>query len=235
MANERVLIIEDDIDLSGIIKDYLVKEGFEVKQAFSGKNGIDYAANFKPSLIILDIMLPQVDGIEVCRMIRLHSHVPILIISAKSSDYDKVVSLGVGADDYLTKPFSLIELIARVKSHLRRYTYFAGEQNRNSEPEETRHICGKLVIDIKSYTVTADGKDIPFTSKEFKLLNYLSQHPATVFSKEQLMDNVWGFNEYIDENTIAVYIGRIREKLAKQGLDYIKTVWGVGYKWQTEN
>lgn len=235
MANEKVLIIEDDIDLSSIMKDYLVKEGFEVKQAFNGKNGIEYAARFSPSLIILDIMLPQVDGIEVCRIIRLRSHAPILIISAKSSDYDKVVSLGVGADDYLTKPFSLIELVARVKSHLRRFTFFTGEQNGSAGLEETKRTCGSLTIDARSYTVTVNGKAVPFTSKEFKLLNYLSRHPLTVFSKEQLMDNVWGYNEFIDENTIAVYIGRIREKLAREGLDYIKTVWGVGYKWQTEN
>ncbi len=235
MANEKVLIIEDDIDLSGIIKDYLIKEGFEVRQAFSGKTGIEYAADFNPSLVILDIMLPQLDGIEVCRIIRLRSHAPILIISAKSSDYDKVVSLGVGADDYLTKPFSLIELIARVKSHLRRFTFFTGEQSDSTILNTSSRTCGKLTIDSKSYTVTTGDKTISFTSKEFKLLNYLSLHPFTVFSKEQLMDNVWGFNEYIDENTIAVYIGRIREKLAREGLDYIKTVWGVGYKWQVEN
>lgn len=235
MANEKVLIIEDDIDLSGIIKDYLIKEGFEVRQAFSGKTGIEYAADFNPSLVILDIMLPQLDGIEVCRIIRLRSHAPILIISAKSSDYDKVVSLGVGADDYLTKPFSLIELIARVKSHLRRFTFFTGEQTDSTILNTSSRTCGKLTIDSKSYTVTTGDKTISFTSKEFKLLNYLSLHPFTVFSKEQLMDNVWGFNEYIDENTIAVYIGRIREKLAREGLDYIKTVWGVGYKWQVEN
>ncbi len=235
MANEKVLIIEDDIDLSGIIKDYLIKEGFEVRQAFSGKTGIEYAADFNPSLVILDIMLPQLDGIEVCRIIRLRSHAPILIISAKSSDYDKVVSLGVGADDYLTKPFSLIELIARVKSHLRRFTFFTGEQSDSTILNTSSRTCGKLTIDSKSYTVTTGDKTISFTSKEFKLLNYLSLHPFTVFSKEQLIDNVWGFNEYIDENTIAVYIGRIREKLAREGLDYIKTVWGVGYKWQVEN
>lgn len=233
MANEKILIVEDDIDLSGVMKDYLVKEGFEVRQAFGGKVGMDYADTYLPSLIILDIMLPQVDGIEVCRNIRLRSHAPIIIISAKSSDYDKIVSLGVGADDYLTKPFSLIELVARVKSHLRRFISFTGEHNSTSITPDAKRSCGRLIIDSKSFTVTAGEKDISFTSKEFKLLDYLSKHPNTVFSKEQLMDSVWGFTEFIDENTIAVYIGRIREKLAREGLDYIKTVWGVGYKWES--
>jgi DNA-binding response OmpR family regulator len=177
-------------------------------------------------------MLPQVDGIEVCRNIRLHSHAPIIIISAKNSDYDKILSLGVGADDYLTKPFSLIEMTARVKSHLRRFTSFSGDQSGLSATSAAKRIYGRVSIDPRSFTVTIADKAISFTSKEFKLLDYLSLHPSVVFSKEQLIDNVWGYSEFIDGNTIAVYIGRIREKLAKEGVDYIRTVWGVGYKWE---
>ncbi len=231
MANEKILIVEDDIDLSNIIKDCLLKEGFDVHTAYSGKSGIEYAAQFNPALVILDIMLPQVDGIEVCRNIRLHSHAPIIIISAKNSDYDKILSLGVGADDYLTKPFSLIEMIARVKSHLRRFTSFSGE-DKISDISTTKRTYGNVTIDPRSFTITVADKAITLTSKEFKLLDYLSLHPSVVFSKEQLIDNVWGYSEFIDGNTIAVYIGRIREKLAKEGVDYIKTIWGVGYKWE---
>lgn len=231
MANEKILIVEDDIDLSNIIKDCLLREGFEVHITYSGKTGIEYAANYNPDLIILDIMLPQVDGIEVCRNIRLHSHAPIIIISAKNSDYDKILSLGVGADDYLTKPFSLVEMVARVKSHLRRFTSFSGE-DKVTDISTAKRTYGNVTIDPRSFTVTVADKAISFTSKEFKLLDYLSLHPSVVFSKEQLIDSVWGYSEFIDGNTIAVYIGRIREKLAQEGVDYIRTVWGVGYKWE---
>lgn len=228
MANETILLVEDDVDLAGIISDFLVKEGFDVKKAFHGEDGISLAKSVSPELILLDIMLPKVDGIEVCRNIRLHSTAPIIIISAKSSDIDKLILLGIGADDYLTKPFSLIELGARVRSHIRRYTSF-------SKPAE--HVggaktFGEITIDPLSYKITVCGKAIELTSKEFRLLDYLSSHPSQVFSKEQLIDNVWGYTEYIDMNTITVYVGRLREKLTKAGACYIKTVWGVGYKWE---
>lgn len=226
---ERVLLVEDDSDLSGIIKAFLTKEGYEVKCAYNGIDGIELARSFKPTLILLDIMIPNVDGIEVCHNIRTHSHAPIIIISAKNSEMDKLLSLGIGADDYLTKPFSLIEMGARIKSHIRRYTSF----NQGAQIKETEVISyGDIEIDSKSYKVTVKGNEIEFTSKEFKLLEFLSQHPSQVFSKEQLMDQVWGYTDYVDQNTITVYIGRVREKLTKGGACYIKTVWGVGYKWE---
>lgn len=228
MANEKILLIEDDYDLSGIIYDFLTKEGFEVKKAFHGEEGIQMVNSFGPALILLDIMLPKVDGIEVCRMIRMNSMAPVIVISAKNSDMDKLLLLGIGADDYLTKPFSLLELGARVKSHIRRYISFS-----KSEIQTTgTKTFGNITIDSLSYRVTVDGKEIELTSKEFRLLDYLSSHPSQVFSKEQLIDNVWGYTEYIDLNTITVYIGRLREKLTKAGACYIKTVWGVGYKWE---
>lgn len=227
---ERVLLVEDDNDLSGIIKAFLIKEGYDVKCAYNGLEGIELARSFKPTLILLDIMLPNVDGIEVCHNIRTHSHAPIIIISAKNSEMDKLLSLGIGADDYLTKPFSLIEMGARVKSHIRRYTSFHQETPHTQGNEVTSY--GDITIDFKSYKVTVKGKEIDLTSKEFKLLEFLSQHPSQVFSKEQLMDQVWGYTDYVDQNTITVYIGRVREKLTKGGACYIKTVWGVGYKWE---
>lgn len=230
----NILVIEDDFDLSKVICDFLKNDGYIVTQAYDGAAGMEEARSLQPDLIILDIMLPQADGIEVCRSIRTYSHAPIIIISAKNSDMDKLLSLGVGADDYLTKPFSMIELTARVKSHLRRYMTFHSISGK-SEADLPRTIqYGDLFIDVTGMKVTAFGSEINLTAKEFKLLEFLASHPSQVFSKEQLMDQVWGYNEYLDDNTIAVYIGRLREKLSKANVGYIKTVWGMGYKWEKQ-
>lgn len=229
MANEKVLIIEDDIDLSNVMRDFLANDGYDIKQAFAGDKGFDMLQQMEPDLVILDIMLPGMDGIEVCKKIRVERYIPIIIISAKNSDVDKVLALGVGADDYLTKPFSQIELVARVKSHLRRVTSFVP----SSMDKRTKKVFGLLSIDSASYEVMFDGKRIDFSPKEFQLLDFLSDHPTQVFTKDQLIDRVWGYTEFIDANTIAVYVGRIREKLAREQVEYIKTVWGVGYRWES--
>lgn len=229
MENNRILIIEDDIDLSKIIRDFLSNDNYNVRQAYNGNDGLEIANSFNPDLIILDIMLPELDGIEVCKNIRNISSIPIIIISAKSSDYDKVLALGVGADDYLTKPFSQIELVARVKSHLRRSNEFAINKN---IPDTNIKKLGNLTIDAESYKVSINGKHIDFSPKEFQLLDFLTSNPSKVYTKEQLIDSIWGYTEFIDQNTIAVYIGRLREKLAKENINNIKTVWGVGYKWE---
>ncbi|MDO5520582.1 MAG: response regulator transcription factor [bacterium] len=229
MPKEKVLIIEDNIDLSNGIRDFLAVEGYEVSQAFSGTEGQELVAGIDPDLVILDIMLPGMDGINVCKKIRENRVIPILIISAKATDYDKVLALGVGADDYLTKPFSMIELVARVKSHLRRVTQFAGETKVKKKSKEFPN----LMINSDSFEVIANGKKLEFSPKEFMLLDFLSDSPNQVFTKQQLIDQVWGYSEFIDDNTIAVYIGRIREKLSKAKIEYIKTVWGVGYKWES--
>lgn len=228
----KVLVIEDDFDLSKIICDFLKNDGYDVRQVYDGNSGMEEAKIFQPDLIILDIMLPKVDGIEICRFIRTYSHAPIMIISAKNSDMDKLLSLGVGADDYLTKPFSMIELTARVKSHLRRYMTFESVPGRTSIDTARSIHYGDLFIDMAAMTVTAFGKEITLTAKEFKLLEFLASNPSQVFSKEQIMDQVWGYNEFLDDNTVAVYIGRLREKLSKANVGYIKTVWGMGYKWE---
>lgn len=220
---ETILLVEDDRDLSEVVTAYLRNEGFTVTQAFTGREAIEKAAQDPPRLALLDIMLPEADGIEVCRQIRASSHAPIIMLSAKNTDMDKLLSLGMGADDYMTKPFSLPELAGRIRAHLRRYTVYDKEQ-------KTR-VYGALTIDPKAYAATVDGKPIPLTSKEFQLLDFLSAHPGQVFSKSQFMDEVWGYNEYVDENTIAVYVGRLREKLTKDHAHHVKTVWGVGYKW----
>lgn len=231
MANEKILVIEDDKDLNEIICGYLTKENYIVKKAFDGNTGIQMAKDFSPELILLDIMLPKTDGAEVCRVIRTFSNVPIMIISAKGEDMDKLLLLGLGADDYLIKPFSLVELGARVRSHLRRFTTLGGAVNSNVSTDNKR-VMGEVMIDPVCHSVTVCGHNVELTSKEFKLLDFLSQHPSQVFSKEQLIDNVWGYTEYIDLNTITVYVGRLREKLSAYGPCYIKTIWGVGYKWE---
>ena len=229
MAIEKILIIEDDIDLSNVMRDFLSNDGYQTNQAFSGNESLEMLQKLVVDLIILDIMLPGIDGIEVCKKIREDRNVPIIIISAKKSDYDKVLALGVGADDYLTKPFSQIELVARVKSHLRRATDFLPAKSAKS----ANKIFGQLSINSASYEVTVDGKRIDFSPKEFQLLDFLSDNSKQVFTKEQLINQVWGYTEFIDENTIAVYIGRIREKLAREHVEFIKTVWGVGYRWES--
>lgn len=231
MAEAKILIVEDDADLRHVMRGYLKKEGYVVLEAGNGVDAMELAKKEAPDMIILDIMLPKADGIEVCRDIRTYSEAPIVTISAKSSDYDKIMSLGTGADDYLTKPFSMPELVARVRAHLRRFTSFRGKSTEKIEIAKEKRIFGRLVIEPCAYRVLVDEEEIKFTSKEFLLLDFLSAHPGIVFSKEELLNRVWGENEYIDENTIAVYVARIREKLVKKQIDVIKTVWGVGYKW----
>lgn len=230
MANERILIIEDDKDIRNLLKDYLTKDGFIVNSCDSGGIALSTFKSFIPDIIVLDIMLPEVDGIEICRIIRSSSLVPIIMLSAKSGDIDKILSLGVGADDYITKPFSPMELIARIKAHLRRYKTFKAPSNSTSNKKE----FGELTIDSKSYKVTFKDKEIHLTSREFEIVDFLSQYPSEVFSKEQLYDNVWGLSGFGDLNTIAVYIKRIREKFTEYNISYIKTVWGVGYKWEED-
>lgn len=230
---EKILIIEDDIDLSNVMKDFIANEGYEVVQAHTGKEGIKQLEECEPSLIVLDIMLPELDGISVCKQVRETRQLPIIIISAKNTDYDKVLALGVGADDYMTKPFSQIELVARIKSHLRRVTQFLDYKEDKKEQEEHAKRFGDLSIDSKAYEVKVAGKHIEFSPKEFQVLDFLSDHPSQVFTKEQIISQVWGYSEFIDDNTIAVYVGRIREKLLKEKMDCIKTVWGVGYKWDS--
>ncbi len=230
MSEGTILVIEDDIELSNVMNVFLISEGFHVVQAFSGREGLEALEKESPLLVILDIMLPGIDGITICRRIREANNIPIIIISAKNTDTDKVLALGVGADDYLTKPFSQIELVARVKSHIRRVTVLSGSGQ--SKPS-VKKVFGPLVIDAASYEVTVNEKPIELSPKEFQLLDFLSDHPSQVFSKHQILDQLWGSSEYVDDNTIAVYIGRVREKLAKEKIQYIKTVWGVGYKWES--
>jgi DNA-binding response OmpR family regulator len=172
-------------------------------------------------------MLPKVDGMEVCRALRSKSEIPVIMLSARSGDIDKILALGLGADDYMTKPFSPGELVARVKAQLRRYTRMSAPHDESSSLQ-----FGGLFIDEKSYTAEVDGKDANLAAREFELLIFMAKHPGQVFTREQLFNQIWGFDEYGDINTVTVHIRKIREKLEKDPANpvYIKTVWGVGYK-----
>lgn len=223
---QKILIIEDEKELADILGAYLEVEGFVPVIANDGQMGIDCFSQEKPTLVLLDIMLPKVDGISVCREIRAVSEVPIIMISAKSGEMDKVVALGIGADDYVTKPFSPLELVARVKAQLRRYQ--KGRENAGGNEEEI--IRKELRLNRRSYQADIAGEKLILTTKEFELLYFLASSPEQVFSKMQIYEGVWGYENISDDNTVTVYINRIREKLGQMNHQYIKTVWGAGYK-----
>jgi DNA-binding response OmpR family regulator len=240
--SKRIVVIEDEADISRVLKDYLYVQGYDVHIAANGADGRRLVQELVPDFIILDIMLPDGSGIELCRELREVSLAPILILSARGSDTDKVLGLGFGADDYMTKPFSLSELVARIQAHLRRNERQLAVGSHPSSPvqaeEEDEEILrlGPLVLDKKAYKVTRDGKEVSLSAKEFELLYYLASHKNQVFSKSQLLDQIWGYAAYGDENTITVYIRRLREKLENDPSQpvYLKTVWGVGYKFNLE-
>lgn len=226
---KKILIIEDEKDLAKILGAYLEVEGFEAEIASDGQEGLKSFEEIKPSLVLLDIMLPKVDGIQVCKKIRESSDVPVIMISAKNGEMDKVIALGIGADDYVTKPFSPLELVARVKAQLRRY-----EKTMERPTDSLQELSlGRLRLNKTSYTVWIDEEMVSFTTKEFDMLYYLASHENQVFTKEQIYQGVWGYSEIGEDNSVTVYINRLRDKLSKYQIDYIKTVWGVGYKMTT--
>ncbi|WP_100371747.1 response regulator transcription factor [Bacillus sp. FJAT-45037] len=225
--SESILVVEDEIEISRIISEYLVREGYEVTTAHDGEEGLRLFQEVRPQLVLLDLMLPRIDGFEVCRNIREKSEVPVIIISARQSDIDKIHSLGLGADDYVTKPFSTLELVARVKSQLRRYNRYYKKQRVN----EILLFEG-LTINFNQRTVKQDGEPVVFTLKEFELLCVLARSPGQVFSKEQLYQQVWGQDGADDIRTVTVHIKNVRHKLGEGSRHprFIDTVWGIGYK-----
>lgn len=223
-ADNPILIIEDERELAVILGEYLHMEGYDTVLAFDGEEGLKAFYECKPELVFLDIMLPKLDGIEVCKQIRQSSDTPILMLSAKSGELDKVISLGAGADDYVTKPFSPLELIARAKALLRRYHAYAKHQEKSSME------VGALRLYKESYEAYSRDVKLDLTTKEFEVLLFFAEHINQVFTREQIYEQVWGMKEYGDISSVAVYIKRIRTKLEEYDLDYIKTVWGVGYK-----
>ena len=223
----RILIVEDELELANIIKDYLVKELYEIEICTEGDKAIEIFDKFKPSLVILDLMLPGMNGYEICQNIRIKSTIPILILSAKIDEFDKVKGLNLGADDYIAKPFRPRELLARVNAQLRRSQVFNKENLEIIDIENIR-------IYTKEYKVEKNGRDLDLSRNEFELLVFLSKNPRQVFSREQLYERIWGFDSYGDLNTVTVTINRLRQKIEDNPKNpkYILTVWGVGYKFE---
>ncbi|MCP1125419.1 DNA-binding response regulator [Bacillus sp. AFS018417] len=224
----KILLVEDDISIQEMVNGYLTKEGFVVAVASDGEEGIAKFLEDQFDLVILDIMMPKIDGLEVMNMIRKKSSVPILIMSAKDTDVDKALGLGLGADDYICKPFSMIELSARVKAGIRRSTKYSAPQKR----EDEMIVIGDLKIDTTNFTIQKNNKDIKLTSKEFELLKLFATNRNRVFTKAQIYNLIWNEEYYGDENVINVHMRRLREKIEDDPSQpqYIKTLWGIGYK-----
>lgn len=225
----RILLVEDDATISDMVRNYLVNDGFQVKVAYDGFDAINLFNYEDFDLILLDLMIPKIDGMEVMKKVRQKALIPILIVSAKDSDLDKAMALGLGADDYIQKPFSLIELSARIKANIRRVTkYSVGKNEKNKGIIKVND----LVIDIENYSVIKRESNIKLTSKEFEILRLFVTNPNRVFTKAQIYRAVWNDDYYGDDNVINVHIRRLREKIEDDTSNpiYIKTLWGIGYK-----
>jgi DNA-binding response OmpR family regulator len=228
-VNERILVVDDEAIVTEVVQRYLIREGFTVSLARDGEAALEAARREAPDLIVLDLMLPKMDGLEVCRTLRRESKVPIIILSAKDEESDKILGLGLGADDYVAKPFSPRELVARIQAVLRR------SQASVPEPgDQVRH--GDLKINPRGRTVEIAGMAVELTAKEFDLLYFLARNPAQVFSREQLLDQVWDYEFVGDASTVTVHVRRLREKIEADPVRprYVKTVWGVGYKFEPQ-
>ena len=222
----KILVVEDDHNISDLIRMYLEKEGFEVQTVFDGGSAVETFRSWEPDMVLLDIMLPVMDGWAVCGKIRETSRTPIIMITAKSEVFDRIQGLEMGADDYIVKPFEMKELIARINAVLRR----------TEIPTDTRKrlVFDKLIIDLDSYELIVDGKKVDTPPKELELLYHLASTPNRVYTRNQLLDEVWGFDYFGDSRTVDVHIKRLREKVENVSDQWaLKTVWGVGYKFET--
>ena len=226
----KVLIVEDEEAIAEIEKDYLKLSGFEVTVKSDGESGLESAMGEDYDICILDVMLPGVDGFEICRQVREKKNIPIIMVSAKKEDIDKIRGLGVGADDYMTKPFSPSELVARVKAHLARYERLVSSSKENNDVIEIRGIK----IDKTARRVFVNGEEKVFTTKEFDLLTFLAQHPNHVYTKDELFKEIWDMDSIGDIATVTVHIKKIREKIEYDTSkpQYIETIWGVGYRFK---
>lgn len=231
---KRILIIEDDRVIAEVQKDYLEASGYEVAVAANGETGLRLALNGSFDLILLDLMLPHTDGYEICARIRETKDIPILIVSAKKEEVDKIRGLGLGADDYIIKPFSVGELVARVKAHLARFDRLTGEgRETTARPGEQIRIRN-LLIDKPSRKVFIGDREIALTAKEYDLLLFMAMHPNRVFRKDELFERVWGLDSMGDLATLTVHVSRLREKIERDPSkpQHIETVWGVGYRFR---
>ncbi len=227
-AGPKVLVVDDDANICELLKLYLEREGFITYVAHSGKKAVEQFRNTTPDIVLLDLMIPEMDGYLVCREIRKVSNIPIIMLTAKGETFDKVLGLELGADDYIVKPFEPKEVIARVKAVLRRY-----EKKESDISQEV--IYPNLVVNLDTYTARVNGRDLELTPKELELLYFLAARPNKVFTREQILEQVWGFDFYGDSRTVDVHIKRLREKVESQNSKWqIKTVWGVGYKFEVK-
>ena len=227
----KILIVDDDANICELLRLYLEKDGFDTVVANDGEQAVEYASKYSPDLILLDIMLPKLDGWQVCREIRKTSETPIIMLTAKGETFDKVLGLELGADDYIIKPFETKELVARVKAVLRRYQMPA-----ESAPVGATVQCVEypdLIINLSNYSVQYCGKTVEMPPKELELLYFLASSPNQVFTREQLLDHIWGYEYIGDTRTVDVHIKRIREKIKDHANWSIETVWGIGYKFVT--
>jgi len=229
MNELSILVVEDEPSIAEVVGLYLQRAGYQVKTAADGKIAMTILEKEIPDLVVLDLMLPEIDGLSLTRWLRDRSNVPIIMLTARREEIDRIAGLEMGADDYVVKPFSPQELVSRVRAVMRR-------TKREQAPAESERplTFGELVINALSRTVTISGEDVPLTAKEFDMLHLLAQHPKQVYTREQLLDRIWGGAEYIDPGTVTVHIRRVREKIEPDPSNPIRliTVWGVGYKFE---
>ena len=227
MSQQKILIVDDDANICELLRLYLEKDGFDTLVAEDGERAVKEAERYSPDLILLDIMLPKLDGWQVCREIRKKSDVPIIMLTAKGETFDKILGLELGADDYISKPFDTKEVLARIKAVLRR----SGESDKSNQIKE---VCfDKLRINLTNYELEVNGVKIDTPPKELELIYHLASKPNRVFTRDQLLDEVWGFEYYGDSRTVDVHVKRLREKLENVSEEWcLKTVWGVGYKFE---
>ena len=231
VAKQKILIVDDDNNIAELISLYLTKECFETQIVNDGESALEAIRSFSPNLILLDLMLPGIDGYQVCREVRASSSIPIIMLSAKGEIFDKVLGLELGADDYMEKPFDTKELVARVKAVLRRYKMMpaAIEEPDNMKKAE----YPDLVVNLTNYSVLYNGKIVDMPPKELELLYFLASSPNQVFTREQLLDQIWGYEYIGDTRTVDVHIKRLREKISDHADWRISTVWGIGYKFES--
>lgn len=229
-GNPEILVVDDEASVVEVVTLYLKRDGYDVRQAHDGRAALAAIEERRPALVVLDLMLPSIDGLEIMRRLRAEpaANVPVIMLTARSQETDRIYGLEIGADDYVTKPFSPAELVARVRAVLRRAA------STEPDPEEARLSFGSLIIDPRTRLVTIDGHDQELTVTEFNLLWFMARHPRQVFSRDQLLQHVWGFSDYVDPSTVTVHIRRLREKIEKDPSEpqRLLTVWGVGYKFE---
>ncbi|RJS50266.1 response regulator transcription factor [Bacillus sp. PK3_68] len=233
MGKETILVVDDEKEIRDLIEIYLKNEGYEVLLASDGEEGLDILRNNEVHLIILDIMMPKIDGIHMCIKVRQIAEMPIIMLSAKTQDMDKIMGLTTGADDYVTKPFNPLELVARIKSQLRRYMKMSG----GMAQKDNEIVIGEMVISVSTHEVMVGNQEVKLTPREFSILELLARNRGIVFSVDQIYETVWKEPSFQSDNTIMVHIRKIREKVEENPRKprYIKTVWGVGYKIEKEN